>query len=298
VLFSDLLDREKIGITATFKSMTSSLSFPRATFAKLSPHPFLLANLNPTSPDVPPTRTNGRAPHEARPPQINVSSLSHAHGSAVVRTGDTTVICGVRGEVLPVSSIPQHRPSRGEESENGEEVEEGEGGNGRETEEEQLLRTYDLLVPNVELATGCAPQFLPGVPPTTAAQTMSTRVYELLHSCRVLRARDLRIWYTPPPATTTAAPDPDADSNTDPDLVPHRRPEVVAYWTLYIDLLFISYDGNPFDAAWAAVLAALRDTRLPLAGWDGDEGAPRGGPADRVQRCGVPREGAGAGGRG
>lgn len=225
--------------------MTSSLSFPRATFAKLSPHPFLLANLNPTSSDTPPTRTNGRAPHQARAPQVNVSSLSHAHGSAVVRVGDTTVICGVRGEALPVSSIPQYRPRPSHEEREG---------NGNEEEEAEQLRAYDLLVPNIELATGCAPQFLPGVPPTTAAQTLSTRVYELLHTCHVLRERDLRIWYTPPEGME--------DDDT--------RAEVMAYWTLYIDLLFISFDGNPFDAAWAAVLAALRDTKLPTAWWDAE----------------------------
>jgi exosome complex component RRP43 len=46
--------------------------------------------------------------------------------------------------------------------------------------------------------------------------------------------------------------------------------QVVAYWVLYIDLLFVSFDGNPFDAAWAAVVAALRDTKLPVARWDPD----------------------------
>ena len=48
-------------------------------------------------------------------------------------------------------------------------------------------------------------------------------------------------------------------------------PEVKAFWTLYIDILFISLDGNPFDAAWGAVLAALGDTKLPRAWWDGDK---------------------------
>jgi exosome complex component RRP43 len=49
------------------------------------------------------------------------------------------------------------------------------------------------------------------------------------------------------------------------------QPEVKAFWTLYIDILFISLDGNPFDAAWAAVLAALKDVRLPKAYWDPDQ---------------------------
>lgn len=45
---------------------------------------------------------------------------------------------------------------------------------------------------------------------------------------------------------------------------------VAAYWVLYIDIFFISFDGNPFDAAWAATLAALRDTKLPAARYDPD----------------------------
>ena len=43
-----------------------------------------------------------------------------------------------------------------------------------------------------------------------------------------------------------------------------------AYWTLYIDIMCISLDGNAFDAAWTAVIAALRDTTLPKAWWDAD----------------------------
>ena len=39
---------------------------------------------------------------------------------------------------------------------------------------------------------------------------------------------------------------------------------------LYIDIMIISLAGNPFDAAWASVLAALRDTKLPRAWWDVD----------------------------
>lgn len=53
-----------------------------------------------------------------------------------------------------------------------------------------------------------------------------------------------------------------------PDVPP--KVEVKAYWTLYIDTMFISLDGNAFDAAWAAVMAALRDTKLPRTWWDED----------------------------
>lgn len=232
--------------------MAASLTFPRTTFAKLSPQPFLLANLNPSDPTTtPPTRTNGRLPRQARVPRISASSLSHAHGSAVVRTGDTTVICGVRGEVLPVSSIPQYRPASGEQT--------WVTGRGE-------LRDYDLLVPNIELATGCAPQLLPGGPPSTLAQTLSTRVYEMVHSCGLVDVEELKIWYRPQSQQAR-------DGEGDEEMTEEEQtegPELKAYWTLYIDLLFVSLDGNPFDAAWAAVVAALRDTELPLANWDVD----------------------------
>ncbi|KUI56138.1 Exosome complex component rrp43 [Cytospora mali] len=241
--------------------MASSTTFTPQTFSKLSPHPFLLANLQPPSdaPAAKPTRTNGRAPHQARPVHINASSLSHAHGSAMVRMGDTSVICGVRGEILPVSGIPQWRASKTDEELEG--LEGDEQKRVRREECRRELRDYDLLVPNIELATGCAPQFLPGVPPTTLAQTLSTRVYSLLHSSGLLDVDDLRIYHTPPRL----------DANEDDEEgAEEAKPEIKAYWVLYIDVLFISYDGNPFDAAWLAVYAALSGTKLPKAWWDAD----------------------------
>lgn len=253
--------------------MAASLTFPRTTFAKLSPQPFLLANLSPADPAVPSTRTNGRAPQQCRVPRITTSSLSHAHGSAVLRTGDTTVICGVRGEVLPVTAIPQYRPGTAITTPPGG----GESGTGfLGVVGRGELREYDLLVPNIELATGAAPQLLPGGPPSTLAQTLSTRVYELVHSCGLVDVEELRIWHHPPKTTGEESGDEGGNEEMagggqdgEDDTV-GRRPELKAYWTLYIDLLFVSLDGNPFDAAWAAVVAALRDTKLPVARWDVD----------------------------
>ncbi|KAI0886243.1 ribosomal protein S5 domain 2-like protein [Annulohypoxylon maeteangense] len=231
---------------------SSSLTLTSTTFAKLSPHPFLLANLQPPDPtSTPSARTNGRQPRQIRPYNINISSLSHAHGSAVVRSGDTTVICGVRGETLLSSQIPNFRALQADDNDNDE------------------LRDYDLLVPNVELATGCAPNFLPGVPPTTLAQTLSTRLFSLLHSSKVLSAEDLRIYYDPAASATTTT-EGDEEMEEDTDEFSEVTREVKAYWVLYIDVLFISFDGNPFDVAWAAILAALRDTKLPRAYWDVD----------------------------
>ncbi|KAI3341049.1 exosome complex exonuclease RRP43 [Ustulina deusta] len=239
----------------------SLLTLSSAAFAKLSPHPYLLANLQPPAASTPSSRPNGRQPTQARPPAINTSSLTHAHGSAVVRMGDTTVICGVRGETLTTSQIPNYRSLLSSTSDT------------TATSADEL-RGYDLLVPNIELATGCAPDFLPGVPPTTLAQTLSTRVYSLLHSSGILDVEDLRIYHKKSHEDDGGRGEGiddkhmrDADGE-DIDNAPAR--EVMAYWVLYIDLLFISLDGNPFDAAWAAVLAALRDTTLPRAHWDAD----------------------------
>ncbi|XEV03996.1 hypothetical protein FSHL1_009283 [Fusarium sambucinum] len=225
--------------------MAPTTGLTRSTFAKLSPHPYLLANLKPSSNDGRPARSNGRASDEARVPTVNVSSLSHADGSAVVRVGDTTVICGVRAETILTQNIPSYRAAN------------------TETE----LKEYDLLVPNIELATGCAPQFLPGGPPSTLAQTLSTRIYSLLHSSKIIKPEDLRIWHA------AASEDLEADDDRmeeDDDEAPNENRSVVAYWVLYIDIFFISFDGNPFDAAWAATMAALQDTKLPGARFDVD----------------------------
>ncbi|KAI0602579.1 ribosomal protein S5 domain 2-like protein [Biscogniauxia sp. FL1348] len=233
-----------------------SLTLSSATFAKLSPHPYLLANLQPPDPSTPSSRTNGRQPQQARQPNINTSSLTHAHGSAVVRTGDTTVICGVRGETLLTANIPNYRAADTLNV----------AGSDTSTDSSNELRDYDLLVPNIELATGSAPNFLPGVPPTTLAQTLSTRLYSHLHSAGLVNVEDLRIYHN-------KEEDVSGDDAMEEDGVDEQggKRETKAYWVLYIDVLFISFDGNPFDAAWAAVLAALRDTKIPRARWDADQ---------------------------
>ena len=227
----------------------SVLSFPRETFAKLSPHPYLLAHLQPSSTTSAVTRANGRSPTQFRTPHINNGSLTHAEGSAVVRIGDTTVVCGIRGELLLASNVAGYRVD-----------ESGTPPSSRPGYNE--AKELDLLVPNIELATGCSPAFLPGQPPSTLAQSLSTRIYTLLHSSRLVDGKDLRIWYQPPDLSDQDAVDEDGQEPVEP--------EVKAFWTLYIDILFISLDGNPFDAAWAAVLSALNDVRLPKAYWDPD----------------------------
>ncbi|KAL1840843.1 hypothetical protein VTJ49DRAFT_7686 [Mycothermus thermophilus] len=255
-----------------------TVSLPAPIFAKLTPHPFLLRTLRPSEPGAKPLRTNGRTPAETRPLRANPSSLSHAHGSALVRAGDTTVVCGVRAELLPVDRIPQFRPlplrsvTATTTTDNGPQIPDAAAAGGAVIGRGEL-KDYDLLVPNIELATGSAPQFLPGVPPTTLAQTLSTRVYSLLHSTRMVDVDDLRVWYKPSERGGGGGEDGDVTMTEGTQDVEGQEEEperVVAYWVLYIDLLFVSFDGNPFDVAWAAVVAALRDTQLPVARWDPD----------------------------
>ncbi|KAA6413949.1 MAG: exoribonuclease family [Lasallia pustulata] len=155
---------------------------------------------------------------------------------AVVRVGDTAVVCGVRAEILLASSIPQPPPPSVTPA---------------EEEAAEELAALGLLVPNLTLSTGCSPAHLPGSPPSPLAQSLTQRILTLLHTSRLVSLSDLMISHQPPADAADAEPPP--------------APEIKAYWTLYIDVLFISLDGNAFDAAWGAVLAALGDTRLPGA---------------------------------
>ncbi|KAH8597725.1 ribosomal protein S5 domain 2-type protein [Bisporella sp. PMI_857] len=231
-----------------------TLSFPRQIFAKLSPHPYLLAHLSPPSSTpqstTPPLakRPNGRTPTTTRPLNINTGSLSHCAGSAVTRIGDTTVVCGVRAEILLATNAPAFRHDNARL---------------RPGKEYNEAKELDLLVPNIELATGCSPLFMPGQPPSTLAQTLSTRIYSLIHASNIIDGEELRIWYQPPGFEDEEMGDGEVE-RAEPE------GEIKAFWTLYIDILFISLDGNPFDAAWLAVLAALKDVRLPQAYWDPD----------------------------
>lgn len=219
-----------------------SLTFPRPIFAAVSPHPFLQAHLSASASDASqPQRANGRTSHTFRAPGINTSSLTHAHGSGVVRLGNTSVVCGVRGEILKAEDITGGFDASASLSRNNEE----------DSDEIEKLR---LLVPNVELSTGSTPAYIPGNAPSTLAQSLITRIRSLLLSSRVLPAEELRIRYTP----ATNPEDVDADPEE----------EVKGYWVLYIDVFFISIDGSGFDAAWISILAALRDTRIPRAWYD------------------------------
>jgi len=153
-------------------------------------------------------RPDGRELGEWREVSLNVGSISTADGSALVRLGDTTVVCGVKAEIAePELDTPEH----------------------------------GFLVPNLDLPAICSPKFKPG-PPTEEAQVLSDRLNEVLVAAQVVPLSSLCI------ARGRAA------------------------WVLYVDATCINYDGNAFDATLLAMVAALRNTRLPQASFDEETG--------------------------
>ncbi|XP_034241069.1 exosome complex component RRP43-like [Thrips palmi] len=84
-------------------------------------------------------RPDGRTPDKTRTVTVNANSISTSDGSATVRIGNTTVICGIKAEL--------GKP-KADEPESG------------------------FVVPNVELPPLCSPCFRPG-PPSEEAQVMT-----------------------------------------------------------------------------------------------------------------------------
>ncbi|KAL1993765.1 hypothetical protein VTN49DRAFT_2434 [Thermomyces lanuginosus] len=248
-----------------------SLSLPPSQFARLQPHAYLLAHLSPpASSNQSPIRANGRKPLEFRPFSVNAGSLTNTNGSAVVRIGDTVAVCGVRADILQTSDIPSWGVSS---SSTARKRRRTQGSDENEDDDDSEIQDFNLLVPNLSLSTGCAPGFIPGAPPSALAQSLSHKLLSLLHTSRLVRGEDLRIWYQPPDldAIEREKAEEDRMQTEEEDSAPGRpKPEIRGFWVLYIDVMMISLAGNALDAAWAAVVAALRDTKLPKAWWDTD----------------------------
>jgi exosome complex component RRP43 len=245
-----------------------SLSLPPSQFARLQPHAYLLAHLSPPAASKQPSlRANGRAASQFRVTSANAGSLTHTNGSAVVRIGDTAAVCGVRAEILHTDDIASWSVSQASSEQNTDKKPEEGDTDSQDKEDRAHIQDLNLLVPNLSLSTGCAPGFTPGAAPSALAQSLSHQLLSLLHSSRLVQADDLRIWYQPPNLEAEALGE-QMDVDSEGSGNPAR--EIKAFWVLYIDVMIISLAGNPFDAAWASVLAALRDTKLPKAWWDAD----------------------------
>lgn len=198
--------------------------------------------------------------------------------------GDTAAVCGVRAEILHTEDIAAwsvsrsistsnetNKPKRLKTDHNTSENE----AYGDDDDNESHIQDFNLLVPNLSLSTGCAPGFIPGAPPSALAQSLSHQLLALLHSSRLVQAEDLRIWYQHP--DFSVGEEHNESERMDVEEEEHRmadtysaQREIKAFWVLYIDVMIISLAGNPFDAAWASILAALKDTKLPKAWWDVD----------------------------
>ncbi|KAK7863974.1 hypothetical protein R5R35_000084 [Gryllus longicercus] len=102
-------------------------------------------------------RPDGRGLLKFRPAVINVDSIGTADGSAIVKIGNTTVVCGVKLEL----GVPKPEESN-----------------------------IGWLVPNVTLPPLCSPRFHPG-PPSDEAQVASNMLAEILSNASVLDLRAL-----------------------------------------------------------------------------------------------------------
>jgi len=134
-------------------SSSTSESLKASTFQRLHPKIYLERFLAES------VRPDGRTFTKFRPLSVNVGSISTAEGSALVRLGDTTVVCGVKAEIA----------------------------------EPDLDRPEDgFLVPNLDLPALCSPKFKPG-PPSEEAQVLSDRLNDALVMSNVLPTKSLCI---------------------------------------------------------------------------------------------------------
>ncbi|WVR08433.1 hypothetical protein IAU60_005488 [Kwoniella sp. DSM 27419] len=184
------------------QQQSSAAAAATEVFRRLHPSQYLSRFLNQGY------RPDGRKVRGWRDASINLGSISTAHGSSLVRLGETTIVCGIKAEVAePLAQSPND----------------------------------GFIVPNIDLPALCSPNFKPG-PPGDEAQTYSNWLNDLLVSSRTISPSSLLI-------------------------APGK-----AAWVLYIDVVCINYDGNAFDAAVLAVMAALKDTRLPAAKYSDESG--------------------------
>ncbi|XP_070296047.1 exosome complex component RRP43 [Salvelinus sp. IW2-2015] len=104
-------------------------------------------------------RSDGRELGEFRTTTLNIGSISTADGSALVKIGNTTVMCGIKGEL---ANPPVDAPNKG------------------------------YIVPNVDLPPLCSSRFRPG-PPGEQAQAASQFIADVIESSAVIQKEDLCI---------------------------------------------------------------------------------------------------------
>ncbi|GBN15905.1 Exosome complex component RRP43 [Araneus ventricosus] len=144
-------------------------------------------------------RPGGRLLTNFRSVLINTGSIGTACGSALVKIGDTSVLCGIKAELTnPLSNKPDE----------------------------------GFFVPNVTLTSVCSNRYVPG-PPTEQAQVYSQIIMDLWKNSPFVDPTDLCI-------------------------TPNKLS-----WCLFAEMVCLSFDGNVLDACILALMAALRNTKLP-----------------------------------
>ncbi|XP_072040449.1 exosome complex component RRP43-like [Amphiura filiformis] len=104
-------------------------------------------------------RPDGRELGEIRSTILNVGSITTADGSALVKLGNTTVICGIKAEFTTPKA---EEPKQG------------------------------FIVPNVDLPPLCSSSFKPG-PPSEQAQVVSQLIADVIESAKVVDLETLCI---------------------------------------------------------------------------------------------------------
>jgi exosome complex component RRP43 len=157
--------------------------------------------------------------------------------------GKTTVVCGVKAEI---AEPDLDKPNA--------------GFLGEYITSWRIKRAIMLQrnpVPNLDLPALCSPKYKPG-PPSEDAQVLSEKLNEILSTyvrCPCPQLSRLPLYSS--------------------NLIPLESlciQSSKSAWVLYVDAICINYDGNALDAALLAMVAALRNTKLPSARWDEEQG--------------------------
>ncbi|GFU38230.1 exosome complex component RRP43 [Nephila pilipes] len=154
-------------------------------------------------------RPDGRGLTDFRSVLINVGAIGTACGSALIKLGNTSVLCGIKAELTNPSL---KEPNNG------------------------------FFVPNVTLTSICSNRYVPG-PPTEQAQVFSQIIMDLWKDSSFLNPTDLCI-------------------------VPSKLA-----WCLFAEMTCLSCDGNVLDACVLALMAALKNTKLPEVKVNADSNA-------------------------
>ncbi|KAF8933800.1 Exosome complex component RRP43 [Dissophora ornata] len=140
-------------MASTSLATSPAFTFSASTFQKLHPTEYFRKFISQG------VRPDGRLLNGFRPTTVHYGVITTANGSAMVRIGGTTVVCGVKAEV---AEPKLDAPDQG------------------------------YLVPNVDLSPICSSAFKPG-PPSEQAQVVSDAINRVLKESSVLNLKDLCI---------------------------------------------------------------------------------------------------------